>query len=350
MAAQPTKLRAAPEEVSASRVRAIDARPVHARGPSARATGAPRRTGRPRQLRPDHTTEVAKARDYSSAGSELATVLKWTLGIPVGVVLSVAGLYVLGLLWKYGEIQDAGLVPTDVLSLVPHSQVLGRGAQLLILALLALPLPLAFAWLLHRVLPERGKRGWGLPTALARVIDDHERLRRDLDELRGDYDPVIAPGLDKRVRRLSTRASHQRVVHRRNAVLSRLMVLLAFVLGLLVLSPSRAVVALLGLFLIRRTKLGPLKVVAITFGVLVVAIAAERYTAPDPLPDATVRTTRGVLIKGPLVAATDTQWHLIVADNRVKSVPTSSIAKSSVWSEERLVRGPLGARAIDLFR
>jgi hypothetical protein len=349
MAAQPTQLRAAPED-SASRVRAIDARPLHARAASARATGVPRRTGRPRQLRTDHTTEVAAPRDYSSAGSELARVLKWTLGVPVVAIVSVAALYVLGLLWKYGEIQDAGLVPTDVLSLVPHSQILGRGAQLAVLALLALPLPLAFAWLLHRVLPERGKRGWGLPSALARVINDHERLRRDLDELRGDYDPVIAPGLDKRVRRLSTRANHQRVTHRRNAVLSRLMVVIAFALGLLVLSPSRAVVALLGLYLVRRTKLGPLKVAGVMFAVLVVAVAAERYTAPDPLPDASVRTERGILIKGPLVAATGDQWHLIIGDKRVKSIPTANIAKSSVWSESRLVRGPLGARAIDLFR
>ncbi|HEX8205366.1 MAG TPA: hypothetical protein VF587_04840 [Solirubrobacteraceae bacterium] len=330
-------------------MRAIDARPAAARAPSARATGAPPRA-RPRQLRPGFAAEVAARPDPSAAGSELARVLKWTLGIPVGAMVSVALLYVLGLLWKYGEIQDAGLVPTDVLSLVPHSQILGRGAQLLILALLALPLPLAFTWLLHRVLPERGKRGWGMPSALARVINDHERLRRDLDELRGDYDPVIAPGLDKRVRRLSTRANHQRVTHRRNAVLSRMMVVIAFALGLLVLSPSRAVVALLGLYLVRRTKLHTLKIVGIVFGVLVLAVAAERYTAPDPLPDATVRTTRGVLVKGPLVAATDTQWHLIVGDKRVKSVPTANIAKSSVWSESRLVRGPLGARMIDLFR
>ena len=294
--------------------------------------------------------ERERAAQAPSRDSELARVLRWTLGVPTAAIVSVAVLYVLGAVWKYGEIQDAGLVPTDVLSLVPHSQVLGRGVQLVVLAILALPLPLAFAWLLHRVLPERGGRGWGLPSPLARVIDDHERLRRDLDELRGDYDPVIAPGLDKRVRRLGTRANHQRVVHRRNAVLSRLTIGLAFVLGLLVLSPARLAVALFGLWLIRRTKLGTARVILAVFGVLILAVAAERYTAPDPLPDASVRTHRGVLIKGPLVAATGDQWHLIVGDRRVKSVPTANIAKSSVWSESRLVRGPLGARAIDLFR
>ena len=290
------------------------------------------------------------ARERAARDNELAKVLRWTLGIPTAAIVSLAALYVLGAVWKYGEIQDAGLVPTDVLSLVPHSQILGRGLQLVVLAILALPLPLAFAWLLHRVLPDRGQRRWGLPSPLARVIDDHERLRRDLDELRGDYDPVIAPGLDKRVRRLGTRADHQRVVHRRSAVLSRATIVVAFVLGLLVLSPARLAVALFGLWLVRRTKLGTLRVVLAVFGVLILAIAAERYTAPDPLPDASVRTHRGVLVKGPLVAATSDQWHLIVGDKRVKSIPTANIAKSSVWSESRLVRGPLGARAIDLFR
>ena len=317
-------------------MRAIDARPVQARAP--------------RALRSGDGVEVVSRAAPAAAGADLAKVLKWTLGVPAAAIVSVVLLYVLGLLWKYGEIQDAGLVPTDVLSLVPHSQILGRGAQLVVLALLALPLPLAFTWLLHRVLPERGRRGWGLPSALARVMDDHDRLRRDLDELRGDYDPVIAPGLDKRVRRLSTRANHQRVTHRRNAVLSRVTVALAFVAALLVLSPSRAAVALVGLYLIRRTKLGALRVAGVLFALLVLAVAAERYTAPDPLPDASVRTERGILIKGPLVAATGDQWHLIIGDMRVKSIPTANIAKSSVWSESRLVRGPLGARAIDLFR
>src|SRR5829696_2443178 len=157
MGAQPTQLRAAPD-APGSRVRAIDARPAHARSPQARATGRPARA---RPLRPDLTAEVTTRPDYSSASSELARVLKWTLGLPTAAIVSVGLLYVLGLMWKYGEIQDAGLVPTDVLSLVPHSQILGRGAQLLVLAILALPLPLAFTWLLHRVLPVRGERGWG---------------------------------------------------------------------------------------------------------------------------------------------------------------------------------------------
>ena len=287
--------------------------------------------------------------DYSSASSELARVLRWTLGVPVAAMVSAAALYLLGALWKFGEIEDAGLVPTDVLSLVPHAQILGRGLQLLVLAVLALPLPLAFAWLLHRILPERG-RPWGIPGVLARVVADHQRLRRDLDELRGEADPIAQPGLDRRVRRLHTRANNQQAAHRRTAWLSRLAVAVALVAGLFVITPARLAVAVFGLWLVRRTSLGTLRVVAVVFGVLVLAVAAERFTAPDPLPDASVRTTRGVLIKGPLVAATEDQWHLMIADKRVKSIPTVNIAKSSVYSESRLVRGPLGARAIDLFR
>jgi hypothetical protein len=264
-------------------------------------------------------------------------------------MVSVAVLYVLGALWKWGELQDAGLVPTDVISLVPHAQILGRGLQLVVLAVIALPLPLAFAWLLHRVLPERN-RPWGLPTPLARLLDDHRRLRRDLDELRDDADPIAEPGLDKRVRRLTARAASQKAAQTRAAVGSRVLIGVALVAGLIVLSPARLAVALFGLYLMRRTKLSTLRIVAAVFGVLVLAIAAERFTAPDPLPDASVRTTRGILIKGPLVAATENQWHIRIAENRVKSIPTVNIAKSSTYSESRLVRGPLGGRVIDLFR
>ena len=281
--------------------------------------------------------------------SELARVLRWTLGVPTAAIVSAAALYVLGAIWTWGEIQDAGLVPTDVLSLVPHAQILGRGLQLVILAVLALPLPLAFTWLLHRVLPDRG-RPWGIPGALARLLDDHRRLRRDLDELRGEADPITAPGLDRRVRRLNIRANGQRAAQRRAAWLSRAAIAGAVVIGLVALSPARLAVAIFGLWLVRRTKLATARVVLVVFGALILAISAERFTAPDPLPDASVRTTRGILIKGPLVAATQQSWHIKIAERRVKSIPTVNIAKSSVYSESRLVRGPLGGRLADLLR
>jgi hypothetical protein len=109
-------------------------------------------------------------------------------------------------------------------------------------------------------------------------------------------------------------------------------------------------VALFGLWLMRRTTLTRLRLVAAVFGVLVLAVAAERFTAPDPLPDASVRTTRGVLIKGPLVAQTQGSWHVVISDDVVKSIPTVQIAKASVYSQSRMVRGPLGARFIDALR
>jgi len=263
--------------------------------------------------------------------------------------VAVTTLYVLGAIWTWGEIQDAGLVPTDVLSLVPHAQVLGRGLQLVVLAVLALPLPLAFIWLLHRVLPDRG-RPWGIPGALARLADDHRRLRRDLDEVRGEADPIVTPGLEKRVRRLTTRADGQRVKQQRAAWLSRASVATAVVVGLVALSPARLAVAIFGLWLVRRTPLPTMKVGLVVFGALILAISAERFTAPDPLPEASVRTTRGILIKGPLVAATQQSWHVKISERRVKSIPTVNIAKSSVYSDSRLVRGPLGGRLADLLR
>ena len=282
------------------------------------------------------------------ASNELAKVLRWTLGIPAVALVAFVGLYVLGAIWTWGEVQDAGLVPTDVLALVPHSQILGRGAQLLVLALIALPLPLAFAWLLDRILPRRGKP-WGVPSPLARLIADHQRLRRDLDELRGEPTPD-QPALEKRVRRLHTRARRQTRAQQRSVWATRIAIGLALAAGLVVLTPARLAVALFGLWLMRQLTLSRLRLVLAVFGVLVVAVAAERFTAPDPLPQASVRTTNGALVKGPLVAATDDAWHVVVGERRVKTIPAVNIAKSSAYSESRLVRGPLGARVIDAFR
>ncbi len=345
MAAQPTALWAAPGATAPAVVAApaaprLEAAPGAVEAP--RLEAAPRAPGASR-------LEPAPRASEAPAQSELARVLRWTLGIPTAALVSAVALYVLGAIWTWGELQDAGLVPTDVLSLVPHAQILGRGLQLVVLAVLALPLPLAFAWLLHRVLPDRG-RPWGIPSLLARLTDDHRRLRRDLDELRGEYDPVTAAGLDKRVRRLDIRAKRQKASQRRTVLLTRGAIGLALAVGLVAMSPARLAVAILGLYLVRRTKLSTLRVVAVMFGALILAVSAERFTAPDPLPDASVRTTRGVLIKGPLVAATQQSWHLKVGDQRVKSIPTVNIAKSSMFSESRLVRGPLGGRLIDLLR
>ena len=332
MAAQPTALR--PAGAATPPVRAVET-PL---------AGAPQ----PRLAGPADSG-LARAVSAAPGSAELARVLRWTLGIPTVALVSVATLYVLGAIWTWGELQDAGLVPTDVLSLVPHSQILGRGLQLVVLAVLALPLPLAFTWLLHRIVPERD-RPWGMPLGLARLTDDHRRLRRDLDELRGKVDPADDSGRARRVRRLNVRARAQHAMQRRTALLTRGAVALALVAGVVALSPARLAVAVLGLWLVRRTTLGTVRVAVVMLGVLVLAIAAERFTAPDPLPEATVRTAQGTLVAGPLVAATDQAWHLKVADQRVKSVPTANIAKSSVQSESRLVRGPLGARLADLLR
>jgi hypothetical protein len=330
MAAQPTALR--PAGAAAPPVRAVET-PL---------AGAPQ----PRLAAP---AEGALSRAAAApGGAELARVLRWTLGIPTVALVSVATLYVLGAIWTWGELQDAGLVPTDVLSVFPHSQILGRGLQLVVLAVLALPLPLAFTWLLHRVVPERN-RPWGIPAVLARLADDHRRLRRDLDELSGKVVPAD-DGRERRVRRLHVRAKAQNAMQRRTALLTRGAVVLALAAGLFALTPARLAVAILGLWLVRRTSLGAVRVCVVMLGVLVLAIAAERFTAPDPLPEATVRTTQGTLVTGPLVVATDQAWHLKVADQRVKSVPTANIAKSTVQSESRLVRGPLGARLADLLR
>lgn len=278
-----------------------------------------------------------------------AAALRWLVAAPVAALAGLVVLYGLGAVWKWGQVREAGLDPIDVLPLVPRDQLVTLGTELVLVTLVALPITLGLVLALHLALPDGG-RAWGMPFGLARLAAEHDRLRRDLDELRGDYDPVTAAGLDKRVRRLDIRAKRQKAAQRRAALLSRGAIALALVVGLVALSPARLAVAVFGLWLVRRTPLSTLRVVAVMFGAMILAISAERFTAPDPLPDASVRTTRGVLIKGPLVAATQQSWHLKIGDKRVKSVPTVNIAKSSVHSESRLVRGPLGGRLIDVVR
>ena len=341
---------------SSSHGRPAHSAPARARSGLARRSRAVDDAAAARRFRQPRSPRLAEGalsprRRRAAANAELARVLRWTLGIPTVALVSVATLYVLGAIWTWGELQDAGLVPTDVLSLVPHAQILGRGLQLVVLAVLALPLPLAFTWLLHRVVPERG-RPWGMPGGRSRGSSTTTgACGATSTSSAATVDPVDEPGRDRRVRRLHTRAKGQRATQRRTALLTRRC------------DRPRARRRPLRAHARRGWRsrssacgssggrtLGAAPGRLVMFGVLVLAISAERFTAPDPLPEATVRTTQGTLVKGPLVAATEQAWHLKVADQRVKSVPTANIAKSSVHSESRLVRGPLGARLADLLR
>jgi hypothetical protein len=83
--------------------------------------------------------------------------------------------------------------------------------------------------------------------------------------------------------------------------------------------------------------------------VVILAVAVERLYAPEPLPDATIRPANGgQLVKGPLVGATDDVWHVLIAEGRIKSVPTSQIAKSSLATPTG-DPGFLGRRLLDAF-
>ena len=258
-------------------------------------------------------------------------VLRWTLGIPAVALVCAVALYLLGMVWTWGEIQDAGVAPSDVIAAVPHSQIFGRGLQLAVLAVLALPLPLAFAWLLHRLLPEGG-RPWGVPNPLGSLIADHRRLRRDLDELRGEADPT-RPALEKRVSRLHARAAGQKAALDHGKIATRIVIAIAVAAGLFVLSPARLAVALLGVWLMRRASVSTLRVVLIMFGALVIAARRRALRGTAPLPDARVGAARGVLIKGPLVGRDPELLARRVLRRRpIKTIPTGPRSpKSSVY-------------------
>lgn len=301
----------------------------------------------PTPLRPALTTAEQRAPIVVPLREGPPSVLKWTLALPLIVVAAIVTIYGLGAIWKWGQVRDAGLIAADALPLVPRDQLVTLGTELVAFTATGLPLTLALTLLLHLALPDGG-RAWGIPRGLALLTLEHERLRRDLDELRADAgaDELVA----KRVRRLRTRADRVRARLTHRTLLVRL-VLAAGVLALVVVNtPARIAVALFGLWTLRRVGGGVARVAATVFAALLLVVVAERFTAPQPLPDATIRTTTGTLVKGPLVAATPDAWYVVVAERRVKAVPAANVAKSSIASPVHDADGALNARLLDLLR
>jgi hypothetical protein len=281
------------------------------------------------------------------APSSGASALRWLVAAPVLAVGGLVVLYGLGALWKWGQVRHAGLDPLDVLPLVPRGHLVTLGIELVLVTLVALPLTFGLVLVLHLALPDGG-RAWGMPFGLARLAAEQDRLRRDLDELRADAGADELVG--RRVRRVNARAQRvrARLTHRTWAL--RVALVLAAVVGIALSTPGAAAVAAFGLWTIRRAGGGVVRAALVVFTALLLAVLAERFFAPEPLPDALVRTERGLLIKAPLLAQTPDTWYLVVADRRLKAIPTGTIAKSSIAFAPGRDGGALGARPVDLVR
>ena len=301
----------------------------------------------PTPLRPALAPPEQRAPIVVPAGNDVGTIVRWTLALPLIVVGSVVVLYGLGAIWKWGQVRDAGLLPTDALPLVPRDQLVTLGIELVAFAAAAIPVTLGLTLLLHLALPDGG-RAWGIPRGLALLTIEHERLRRDLDELRAEAgaDELVA----KRVRRLRTRADRVRARLEHRTLLVRIALGAGIAALVLASTPARLAVAAFGLWTLRRVGGGVLRVGAAVFAALLLVVVAERFSAPQPLPDATIRTTSGTLVKGPLLAATEDAWYVVVAERRVKAVPSTNVAKSSIASPADRANGALEARPADLVR
>lgn len=275
-----------------------------------------------------------------------AAALRWLVAAPVAALAGLVVLYGLGAVWKWGQVREAGLDPIDVLPLIPRDQLVTLGTELVLVTLVALPVTLGLVLALHLVLPDAG-RAWGMPFGLARLSAEHDRLRRDLDELRAEAGADELVG--RRVRRLNRRAHRvrARITQRTKSV--RIALLIAAAGGILLSTPARLAVAAFGLWILRRVG-GAARVAAVVSAALLLVVVAEHFTAPEPLPDAFVRTERGLLIKAPLLTATRDTWLLVVDDRRLKAIPTPKVAKSSVAFAPGRDRGPLDGRPLDLLR
>lgn len=276
-----------------------------------------------------------------------ASAVRWLVAAPVLAIVGVVLLYGLGALWKWGQVHQAGLDPIDVLPLVPRGHLVTLGVELVLVTLVALPITVGLVLALHLALPDGG-RAWGMPLGLARLAAEQDRLRRDLDELRADAgaDELVV----RRVRRLNDRAYRVRARLTHRTWGGRVALVAAAAAGIALSTPGRLAVAAFGLWTIRRVGGGVLRVALVVFAALMLVVLAERFAVPEPLPDASVRTTRGVLVKAPLLAQTDAGWYLVVGDSRLKAIPTGAIAKSSVAFGDRGDTGALGARPIDVLR
>jgi hypothetical protein len=273
--------------------------------------------------------------------------LRWLAAAPVLLLGGLVLLYGLGAMWKWGQVREAGLDPIDVLPLIPRDQLVTLGTELVLLTLVALPLTFGLVLVLHLALPDEG-RAWGVPFGLARLTAEQDRLRRDIAELRAyaGHDELVA----RRARRMTTRSDRirARLTHRTRA--ARLGLALAAVGGIAISTPGRIAVAAFGLWTIRRLGGGALRVALVVFAALMLVVLAERFAAPEPLPDASVRTTRGILVKAPLLTQTPDAWYLVVDERRLKAIPTGAIAKSSVAFAPQRDPGALGARPADALR
>ena len=269
-----------------------------------------------------------------------------TRAIAIAGVLALASvpvIYGLGALTKWGQLRELGL-SADTLALLPAAQLLTAGTQALLAAVLALPIVLSFVYLLHLVLPASGR---GAPV-LGGLDAAQHRLRRDLEELRGA--PVAVPDQDelyvRRLRRLDARAQRLDAAMRRRVWLVRAGLALGVVAGILLITPARLAAAAAGVWLIRRFSIRSWAFAGAMLAAILLAVSAERLYAPDPLPDASVRHANGRLIKGPLVGATNDSWHVLVAPARIKSIPATQIAKSSLATSKR-EPGLLGRSLVD---
>ena len=273
-----------------------------------------------------------------------ADLVKWLVAAPLLAVGGLVVLYGLGALWKWGQVRDAGLDPIDVLPLVPRGELVTLGVELVLVTLVALPVTLALIGALHLALPDAG-RAWGVPFGLARLTAEQDRVRRDLDELRADAGADELVG--RRVHRVTARAARVRARIVRRTWAGRIGLLAVAVAAFALSTPAALLVAACGLWLVRRLGGGVARIAFAVFAGLLLAGVAERFAAPEPLPEASVRTTRGVLVKAPLLTHTRDAWYLVVDDRRLKAVPTANVAKSSLAYDSPRGESLLASRPVD---
>lgn len=250
--------------------------------------------------------------------------------IPALLAAGLGVLYAAGAIDVYGQFTAADIPVSDYLPLVPLEQMLGRGIAALVVPLAAGVVFAAIAFV----------SAWGLSGA----SDDSQRSGKDAPEA-SDAESTERKGL-RSVPRWLPIVGIGCIV---------LFLPLPLVLGL-VISVAFAVVAVLVMWKPIERRFQDWRFTAAwTIGTLVasfVAVFAQAFLDPRPLPTSTLELADGSTLQGDVIVEGPTTFYLKISDQTILEVDVDRIEQSTLPIEER-VDDPdpsLAERVRNLFR
>ena len=255
--------------------------------------------------------------------------------IPAIAVVGLAALYAVGALLKAAQLEGAGLVISDTLSLLPLETILGAGIGVVIRSAILLVgigaivlggpalLRQFFAWMDRRA-AERDKRVDELSKRIDALDEDSSDLDEEVNFLAAD---VQRQKRQDKIRRLGIKIMGGLAGF---AVVGLVLLFTPVVAVAYSISVLGIVIALvLGLNI---RKFAPYYLSA-QYLLLLGAYVVSAFVYPTPLPRASVNTGKRVA-SGELVAVTSTAWYL-ANERRIEAIPVRRMNSAVFASQDR---------------